>query len=232
MRQRLCAGVILVGVVLLGRSVSAQVDCPVFQVEPRCNEHEIDVNLLSWINVGFKGSKGDAGDLSYVNGVLYKLHCRQNVLRVGLDIFRYSFEEGERPSGDAPYPWYHYAEGNYKTFDARLGYERRLAKRKLQPFVAIDVDLRYVKKEGTFEGFGDFGPPYSYSGAIRSHSEQLLIALLSGLNYRPAMRFSLSVEASCTVGFSKTTDEVTGLVNRDHLVFGNPFRTISLNYHF
>lgn len=218
--------------VLVRAHTMAQLECPVLQEEPKCGSHEIGINLFSWINLAPKTIDDHVGDVSYANGLLYKLHCRQNVLRLGADVFRFDYQDGQRPADNGPYPWYYYTKGHFTTFEFRFGYERRLNRRKLQLFIGTDLCFRYVEQEGIFEGFGDFGPPYSFSGRTCSHSEQFLIAPLFGLNYRPFERFSLSIETSYAVGYSTTTDEINGHMDRNVMGFLNPLRAVCLSYHF
>jgi hypothetical protein len=190
--------------------------------------------VFSWINLDLDGVGRSSGDMSYANGLLYKLHCDRNVYRAGVDVFRYTYQFGAMPDpDDAHYPWYTYGEGKYTTIEARLGYERRLGSRKLQPFVGADIAFRYARNDGFYEGLGDIGPPYEFFGETRTTSQQFLVSPLVGLNYQLAEHFSISVEGSCSFGSGRTTEEVSGRAGkREGLGFANPVRTLSINYHF
>jgi hypothetical protein len=216
---------------MLAVIASAQEGTSAVKSPAKIRKHEIGADLFSWINVHF----GDevSGEVSYANGLLYKLHLGQNVLRAGCDVFRYRYEEGSKPEMiNGGYPWYHYAKGKYTITEARIGYERRLCTGRLQPFLGVEFAYRWVSREGTYEGVGDF-IPYRFSGVTNEKTQQYFLSPLFGLNYRPCERFSISIEARYSFGASRTKDEVSGYTGKwDDLTFADPLRTVSVNYHF
>jgi hypothetical protein len=222
----------------------AQLNCAITQQAPKCPEHEIGMNLLSWINMDPEAAFEQDGDVRYANGLLYKLHCRHNVLRAGVDVFREDYTIGT-PLGDGnAYPTMHvYRDGKTTDTRFRIGYERRFVLGRIQPFAGVDVGYRYFREVYDYESNGDFiYDPEWGSGEITS--EHLFIAPLIGLCYRPAEHWSFTMETAFTCLFGSTTYERTSrsYIFPDEHTFTyrqkeggmliDPLRTVSVNYHF
>ena len=228
---------------LLRNSVSGQqINCPIFMEEPRCGEHEIGVNLASWTRLSIDEMRSGAV-FSYASGVFYKLHCRKNVLRLSVDGFRSTYEQGARyPDPQRAYGG-SYRAGDRTTLESRIGYERRLGNKRLQPYLGIDGGYRVQVDEGVYEGWGDFiFDPVFGTEQVSTHT--LFLASFFGLNYRPVKHWSFTMEISASYGWDHIRidrsersflmpDEREYSWNRTErgLLF-HPIRTLAVSYHF
>ena len=222
----------------------AQVDPDDSQKEPCSVEHELGVNVVSWLNASLETAFDGSGDIHYVNGLLYKLHCGRNAWRAGLDVFRESYVIGTSMGEGGDYASTHtYREGCSSDARVRLGYQRSFGTCDLKPFAGVDVGFRYVKEQYDFEFNGDFiyNPTWG-SGSITT--EALFIAPLFGLNYRPTAHWSFTVEAAFSWSKGRSEKERTErsyMSPEEHTysysqevkgALVDPLRTVSLNYHF
>lgn len=224
--------------------VLAQLDPAIAQKEPRGVEQELGINMVSWINVDVENAFHGDGDIRYVNGLLYKLHCGRNAWRAGVDVFRDSYVIGTSMGEGGDYPSNHgYREGCSSDARVRLGYQRSFGTCDLKPFAGVDVGFRYVKGHYDFEGNGDFiyNPTW---GSGSNTTELLFIAPLFGMNYRPTVHWSFAVEAAFTWSKGRSEDERT---ERSHMLpdehtysyskevkgmLVDPLRTVAVSYHF
>lgn len=210
-----------------------QVNCPIWSEAPACGKHELGINLFSWINLDLEQVIHRDGDMPVANGLLYKLHCGRNVFRAGADLFRYRYEEGARPDPEESiYPWYSYAEGRYQDFALRLGYERRLTKGRLQPFVGVDLSYRLLHKVGHYEGRGDF-PPYEYAGETDETWSGYHAGPLVGVAYAVGEHLSVSVEGCVQMGSQRMVASKNGFRSSDRsYLIADPIRTFAVSYLF
>ncbi|MBL7952624.1 MAG: hypothetical protein JNM62_12995 [Flavobacteriales bacterium] len=215
-----------------GSTSAQQVNCPIWMHEPVCAQHELGFNLFSWLLLSPDDVIHRDGEKTVGNGVIYKFHCGRNVFRAGADLSRYRYEEGKRPSPDDHYPWYSYEQGRFQDLALRVGYERRLSKGRVQPFVGIDLAYHRTRKLGTYEGRGDF-PPYEYAGTTDVTYRQHRISPIVGLTYRFAEHFSIAADASFSYVISRRIEPDDGLHRADRTeVIIDPVRTFSVNYFF
>ena len=165
---------------------------------------ELGINLFSWINVNIEDIHGltpPGDDVRYVNGLLYKWRCHQNVLRAGVDLFRdhYTIAEDFRTG-------FNHREGKSTDTRIRLGYERRFGNGRVQPLAGTDVGFRYFRDRYDFESMGGFiyNPT---SGTATATTQQVFIAPFVGLDYRFADHWSATMEFTGTFFSGHTTDQ-------------------------
>jgi hypothetical protein len=226
----------------LGTASAQEVKCPIFMYEPSCGEHELGVNVFSWTNLSINGERPDAV-FSYASGILYKLHCRKNVFRFAVDGVRSTYEQGARYA-DAPWAYGgSYSTGDRTAVEARIGYERRLGKKKVQPYLGVDLGYRYQVDDGVYEGWGDFiYNPVSGTEHVTTHT--MFLASFIGLNYRPVKRWSFTLEVSCNYGWDRISSDRLELSylfpdergytwnTSDRDLQFDPIRTLAVSYHF
>ena len=217
-----------------------QVGCVPPTDKAPCGKHEIALNVFSWIDIPLEKTNTEAahvryiqtacGGASVVNGLLYTFHCRRHWFILGVDYFRYAYKDVEQPGQGSIYPWYFQAQGSYIAGEGRIGYRRLFGKDKFIPFAGIDIAYRHARKEGSYEGSGDIGPPFNYSGTTRMNSDQVLGSLLGGVAYRINRRWVIRFEAGCSLGVGWTRSEPDGKKIQEDLDVYNPIRTLAVGY--
>lgn len=225
-------------------AVSAQVSCPVLQEEPTRVDHEIGVNLFSWISVLPDYIGYDGGSAGYANGLFCKLHYGRNTLRLGADVFRDNYRIGSPLGAGSDYPTGHaYREGSSSDVRFRIGYQRSFGKGRLKPFVGMDVGCRFFHEKYVYEGNGDFVYNPSW-GSSTTSKVQPFIAALVGLNYQPMKHWSFTVEAACTYLNGSSTEDrsehsflfpqerSSSFSRRERGLSLDPLRVVGVSYHF
>jgi hypothetical protein len=211
---------------LVSLTINAQIknECFTFR-SPKCGEHEIGINLFS-IQDFRRGriDRNPSAQLGYPSGLLYKLHCKENALRIGLD---YNYR---KYNVEITGPMYYSIDKGYSSKMAfRIGYERNFGLSKLQPFIGGDLVLSFDQRNGISGGYGDIVFWYtekSYNRTIGKIGASPLV----GLKYFLNEQFSISLEMNVNISYYRQDNN--GYRQEGLDVTFNPIRLLSINYHF
>lgn len=220
-------------------------ECFPFRLK-KCGEHEIGVNLYSMSNFssvprGFSEDKISVKH-NFLNGLLYKLHCGKNALRVGVG-YNYNNIRIENIG-----EMYYYKDfGQRHTASFNIGYERKFLLKKIQPFIAADIVYTHSCGQGVQEYYADFSR--SPQAEYNMRNNEIGIASIIGIKYRYNDRFSVSAETSFYVAYGNSSrhyDEyILDYYNNQPDYFTNyqiddrglkrsinPIARLTFNYHF
>jgi hypothetical protein len=158
----------------------------------KCGQWELGINLFSLQHA--KSNRNNKLIIpAFASGVILKRHCRNHAWRLAFDRFDYSYfeksYENVRPT------WWH--EANYHTIkhELRFGWEHAISKRKIKPYIALDLVLGYLDINIRSVGEGDFEPGVFYYQGTRSH-KQIGLATSIGLKYHCNDRISIALETN------------------------------------
>lgn len=198
------------------------------QTEPD-KKNEFGIVLLSFKS-NYDQFYSSGHYLSFLNGITYKRIFGQSALRLGID---FSYQEDKR-TGDF------IETSEYKKGKFITGYQLYLMKRKIKPYVGMDLEFMYSKFQNEFSG----GLWSSY------HKDDLIykgfgISPLIGLNYRLMRSLSISIEANLEllsifkngIRIENSPQDVDARIEKsiddnELVTIMNPLNIISINYSF
>jgi len=179
-------------------------------------KNELCLNFFSVVDQDLEKARRllpDGYRVAFLNGIMYKRHFGQNAWRLGFDSFRDHYKREFGPI--RPYQ----IESNTNRIDLRLGYQRMLAKGKLQPYVGADAFWSKSRTKGTYE------TELGLNGPLHFSSDRVFFGLsvIAGIAYKPWEKFSISAEASSFVGTSGSDG---------FRYYWEPLRALAVSYYF
>lgn len=168
--------------------------CPSFGSDVAMMRGEIGLNLLGWVYFDYDPvyPRPSNPRSSIVNGIIYRRRIGNNAIRAGLEVFRDQFEASRGVYGISGY---YSASGSSVRKELRLGYERKITCKRVNPYVAIDLVARLERVQLEGEGIGDV----AWGWEIQKYAYDVRTLRLGpsvsiGLSWRFSGRFSFSAE--------------------------------------
>lgn len=184
---------------------------------------ELGVNTFNINEVTIFNARNKNYRQGLLNGLVLKYHLNLYTVRAGFDYSENSYNYhnvGRFPTE---------LEGKSFGKHFRLGLEKSLSRKKLQPYFALDL----VLSSEQFSGSGAYDEIIYQSRDYKYKVNAYGFSPAFGLRYRPVKHFSISAETAMSWIWCRMDSQVAGYKDRssrEHLL--NPLRALSLNYHF
>ncbi len=195
----------------------------------KSNGYEIGLNLYSYTPRHYYEtytSNSSKYKSNFIPGIVIKKYFNKNALSLSINY-------GYRNINILDSGHYHFYKDNGKvnSIDLKLGYERVLIQKRIEPYVFGDLNFYYSKSNGTFTSYGCFTQIYDkkYEDKNREYS----FHLGTGLRFHISKKIVFFYEFSYQIGIAYSNDPIESEYNlKNHRRFKgiNPIQSCGFNY--